>query len=332
MQRTDCREGINPPGLLLSDHNLKAALENLMRLASVDYKLPPLVVACRPSHWIKNGLVVVPLLTAHTDRVESYIVAAVAVGCYCLLSSSAYLINDLVDRDHDRQHPWKKNRPIATGEVSPQAGLLTAIGLLATGLLLGLYQVSFHFLLILGCYYALTLLYSFYLKRQLIVDITALSSLFTLRIAGGAVAVSLELSIWFITFSLFIFFSLATVKRLAELTANRQSGLDQVSGRAYQAEDIPLLGSLSLASGYVAVLTFALYVNSANAQLRYAWPEILWLTCIVLLYWIGRLVLIANRGDIRGDPINFSIRDRCTLGCAIIVLGLFITAKFTQGF
>lgn len=281
--------------------------------------------AIRVHQWLKNLLVLVPLLAAHkfadTIPVASALMAFVA---FSLCASGVYVLNDLLDLPADRQHPRKRTRPFASGRVPVLHGLLASPLLTLAGLAIA-WQVGFVFTLVLGLYYLLTLAYSLRLKQVQMLDVTVLAGLYTLRIIGGAKAIDVPLSFWLLAFSMFIFLSLAMLKRYIELHGLLASGRQHASGRGYRTDDLPLMQSLGGASGYIAVLVLALYINSPESLALYSRPEVLWLLCPLLLYWVGRAWAIAHRGGMHDDPVVFAATDRgsqiVALLCVLLIFG-----------
>jgi len=182
---------------------------------------------------------------------------------FSLCASSVYLLNDMLDLEADRQHHSKSQRPFAAGRLSLLFGLGATPVLLV--LALGLCALlPLKFMGVLVAYYVATLAYSFGLKKVVMVDVLALAGLYTVRIVAGAAATAIPLSFWLLMFAVFIFLSLAIVKRYAELFVMRQQGKLKASGRGYQVEDISLLQSLGTASGYLSILVLALYLNTPD--------------------------------------------------------------------
>lgn len=281
----------------------------------------------RPHQWAKNLLVFVPLLTAHLlDDSEAIVRAALAFAAFCLCASSVYVLNDLLDLAADRAHPRKRNRPFAAGQLPVLAGLLLAPALLAAALVLASFLPS-RFLLALIGYYLLTLLYSFALKREPVLDVVALAMLYTARIVAGTFAITVESSFWLLAFSMFMFLSLALVKRHTELQQARDRGLIEVAGRGYRADDLPMIGSLGASAGYTSVLVLALYVNSLSSADLYSRPNYLWLMCPLMLYWISRVWLLTQRGRMHDDPVMFAIRD--PVSAAVLIAFLVLVAAAT---
>ncbi len=274
--------------------------------------------AIRPYQWVKNLLVLVPLLTAHRlgdpSRLATGLLAVVA---FCFCASSVYLINDLLDVEADRAHPRKSGRPFAAGDLSLAAGFIVAPVLLLAAALISAF-LPLKFQLALGAYFALTVGYSLRLKRILVIDAVALAGLYTLRIIAGAVAVRIALSFWLLLFSVFLFLSLALVKRYAELDALRRQQRLRAAGRGYRVEDLAVLQSFGTAAGYLSVLVLALYINSPEVAALYRHPKAIWMLCVLMLYWISRVWMTAHRGGMHHDPILYALRDRVSLALGAV--------------
>lgn len=284
--------------------------------------------ALRLHQWLKNLLVFVPLLAAHRygewPLLRDALVAFLAFG---LCASSVYILNDLLDLRDDRHHPRKRSRPFAAGRLSIQSGLLAFPALLIAAFALGLWLLPPAFTLGLAGYYALTLAYSLWLKKRMVIDVMVLAGLYTLRIVVGAVAVGVALSFWLLAFSMFIFLSLALVKRYAELFHLRARGASEVArGRGYLASDLHMIAALGAAAGYMAVMVLALYINDARTTQLYGQPQLIWLACPLLLTWISRVWMLAHRGAMNEDPVIFAIRDRVSLGIGGLLALVFWAA------
>ncbi len=266
--------------------------------------------ALRIHQWIKNVLVFLPLLASHRVlEVDSLIPSLLAFLCFGLCASSVYITNDLLDLPADRQHHRKRNRPFAAGTLPLVAGPVLAVILLVAGFGLAMF-VSKSFVAVLLGYYLLTSAYSIRLKRVMMLDVVVLATLYTTRILAGTAALHTKPSFWLLAFSMFIFLSLAMVKRFTELLTLQKSGKVKASGRGYDVEDIPLIQSLGASSGYLAVLVLALYVDSTASMSLYEHPHYLWMLCPLLLYWISRTWAIAHRGVMHDDPVVFAVMDR----------------------
>lgn len=277
----------------------------------------PVLKAMRPHQWLKNLLVFVPILANQSFTWTALMQGLMAFVAFGLVASAGYLLNDLLDLGPDRAHDRKRYRPLASGALPVAVGtalvpVLLAAGLLVAGLL------GWAFAGVIAFYFIMTMTYSLYLKRKPIIDICVLAGLYTLRIIAGGEATGIELSIWLLAFSLFFFFSLATVKRQAELVHVKNSGLSVAAGRAYTIDDLPLTMQMALTSGFVSVLVMALYLNSPEVQAKYSTPSLLWGVNVLLLYWISRVVLTTHRGGMDDDPLVYAVTDRTSL----IVFGL----------
>jgi 4-hydroxybenzoate polyprenyltransferase len=286
--------------------------------------LIPYLRALRPQQWLKNLLVFVPLVMAHRfDDFHSLGNASLAFLAFALCASSVYIINDLADLPSDRQHPRKRERPFASGEVSLIWGVASVPVLLGLSLLVCLFLPPL-FLAVLLVYFLLNLGYSFTLKRVAVLDVVVLAGLYTMRIMGGAATVDIWPSSWLLAFSNFLFFSLALVKRYAELVLMRGLKGETAHVRGYQIIDLELLASMGGGSGYVAVLVLAIYISSGAAEILYTKDALLWLLCPLLLYWISYVWLVAHRGRMHDDPLLFTLKDPVSriviLLAAVIIL------------
>lgn len=277
--------------------------------------LQPFIRALRPYQWLKNLLVFIPLLAAHQIAHWSTTVgAAMAFVLFSVTASSGYLFNDLLDLDNDRYHARKCYRPLASGALPILVALMAAPLLILAAIAVSFWLMPAAFSAALGTYAVLTLAYSRSLKKIAAVDTIALAALYTLRIIGGAFACGLVPTFWILAFSMFLFLSLAMVKRYSELYDARAHGLTtQAKGRGYFAGDLEIVSSLGTAAGYLSVLVLALYIQDSRTVQMYATHELIWLSCPILLFWISRLWLLAHRGEMHDDPLLFAIRDRVSL-------------------
>lgn len=280
--------------------------------------------AMRPHQWSKNLLVFLPILSAHD--LSELGAAVAAFVAFSLTASSVYLLNDLVDLQADRAHPRKRLRPFAAGMLPIMHGFALAIVLLVLAVTISLAFTPPIFIGALASYYVATFAYSLWLKRMLIVDVLTLATLYTARIIAGAVATTMWLSPWMLGFSMFLFLSLAAVKRQAELTDQLKAGRGNGIGRAYEVDDLPVLRGIALSAGYAAVLVFALYISSPGIKALYSDPRFLWLICPLLLYWISRMVMMTHRGFMTDDPIVYAASDRVSQIVILLCVGIVIVA------
>ncbi len=299
-------------------HEVDTTMSDAEHLQTVTHQIRPYIKALRPHQWLKNILIFLPMLTAHQLTPGTFFQSLLAFISFSLVASSVYVLNDLLDLQPDRLHPRKRNRPFASGSVplghGPWMVGLTLLPGMAIAAALG-----WKFLLVVIGYYCLTTAYSLDLKRRTVIDICVLAGLYTTRVIAGGAATGIELSIWLLAFSIFLFFSLAAVKRQAELTMNVERGISKVSGRGYHADDLMIISMMSIASGYMSVLVLALYLNSPSVQQLYSEPTLLWGTCCILLYWVSRTVMLAHRGHLQDDPVIYAVRDRISLSCGVLI-------------
>jgi len=282
--------------------------------------------AIRLHQWTKNILIFVPLMLAHAFRLPLMLQAALAFVCFSLCASATYVVNDLLDIEADRRHPKKRYRPFAAGDLSVATGVAIAVVFLAVAFT-GAAFLPRAYLGWLLVYLASTLAYSLRLKRVMLVDVLLLSGLYTLRLLAGAAAVRVQISPWFAAFSIFLFLSLAIVKRFSELQNIRARGGSIANGRGYLLSDIEQLRSFGTMSGIGAVVVFSLYINGDEIMHLYQHPARMWLVVPLLLLWIFRVWLLASRGELDEDPVIFAVTDRMSLLiCAMIaVIAAFAT-------
>ncbi len=276
----------------------------------------------RPHQWVKNVLVFVPLITSHLISQPPMLWAGIrAFAALCFCASSVYVVNDLLDLDADRRHPTKRRRPLASGALPLPIGFMLGPVLVITAFVLAT-MVSGAFVIALGVYAVTAFSYAWWLKHVPLLDVFVLAGLYTLRVIAGHAATGVEYSDWLLAFSLFMFLSLALVKRFQELQqAMRASTTGSSRARGYRSEDLPLLAPLGVASGYLGALVLALYVNSDKVRILYHRPTFLLLICPMLLYWISRVWLISNRGGMNDDPVVFALKDPQSYVIAALSVG-----------
>lgn len=280
--------------------------------------------ALRPHHWLKNLLLFTVLFVSH--QWHDLLLVAKTFGAFvafCMCASGAYIFNDLTDLPEDRLHNRKRLRPFAAGTASIKIGVLLAVVLPPVSIAISFF-INLKFTSILCVYYVFTLLYSSWFKRIVLVDIFVLAGLYTLRIIAGGAVVNIVPSFWLLAFSIFLFLSLAMVKRFSELIQNRSEYQKYITGRGYQIDDLETLNSFGTASGYMSIVVLSFYINSPEVLVHYSNPRAIWLLCPTILYWITRIWLISRRGRMHDDPIVFAIKDRTSLfigvACLVIIL------------
>ena len=281
------------------------------------------VAALRFPHWVKNTLVfVAPVLGVHVltwGVVAQMLLLFVLMG---MVASATYLVNDLVDLAADRRHPVKRFRPFAAGAISQRVGKVLAVALILVAVLVGVLSLPVPVSGLLLGYLSLTLCYSFWLKREAMVDVLTLAGLFTIRIAaGGALAVTPQ-SPWLLTFSMLFFLSLAMAKRYAEVErVCREDESGDGGARGYTARDLPMLLSGGMATGISAVVIFTVYlINEQYPRSLYVNPGVLWAIMPILLAWTLRIWHLAANGRLNEDPVMYAVRDRVSLALGTLVL------------
>ncbi len=265
--------------------------------------------AIRPHQWLKSTLIFLPLILSHQlNQPDLFLQACIALLSFSLVASSVYLLNDMLDLNSDRQHPSKRKRPFASGDLSLIYGYLGTPLLLGSGFMVAL-ALPQQFLWVLLGYWLITSLYSFYLKSLFLVDVLSLASLYTCRIIAGSAAISVVTTFWLLAFSFFLFLGLAMVKRYTEFSNLQRIGKSSIEGRGYSVENLKTLSSVGGVSSLIAVVVFAFYVNAPDTTKLYSKPPVLWLICPLLLYLLWRIWKFARQGKLDEDPVLFAITD-----------------------
>lgn len=314
---------VNPPKQVQKRAEYVGNVKEIFNTNSYSWKSWP--KALRLHQWLKNLLVFIPLLAAH--QILSLALLAKGILAFLLFglcASGVYLLNDLFDLHDDRQHLTKKNRPFASGAIPIQSGLFIIPFLFTLAFIGAWVCLPSNFLMVLFVYCLVTLAYSLLLKRIMMLDVVVLAGLYTLRIIAGIVTFNLQPTFWMLAFSMFIFMSLALVKRYAELIQVKNNAMvDKTHGREYFTTDLEMIASLGAASGYLSVLILALYVQDQSTTLLYHYPKILWLACPLLLFWISRTWMLTHRGLMHDDPVIFAMKDKISLWIGSAFLTLF---------
>jgi len=304
---------------------LRNEFPGIVELSRQELSIRPFLKSLRPHQWLKNLLVLVPALAAHDFRPQTLLMLAAAMVSFSFGASTIYLINDMLDLPHDRVHAEKRRRPLAAGAMSIVQALVLACATVAISLSLAM-MLPWAFMLVLGIYLVLSMSYALYLKRKLMVDVVALAALYGIRVVAGGAAVGIHLTDWLVGFCFFIFLSLALMKRTTEIMMLPEDNASNVKGRGYRRADLPMLNALTTASGFVAVVVLALYINSPEVRLLYSRPEVLWGICMILVYWLGRAFFLTGRCEMRQDPVVFAATDRISLLSGALFLGVFVLA------
>lgn len=274
--------------------------------------LKVLAKAIRVHQWAKNVLIFLPLLLAHSLQAGPLLRCVLAFACFSACASATYIVNDLLDLEADRRHPKKRNRAFASGDLSAAAGVVLAAVLVILAFV-GAHWLSAAFFGWLVVYGITTLAYSLFLKRIALVDVLVLSGLYTLRLLAGGAAAPVPISPWLSAFSIFLFLSLAMVKRFSELHNLREAGATPRNGRGYLLADIEQLRSFGTSSAYASVIVFIFYVSGRDVVSLYRHPQRMWLMIPLLIWWLNRVWLLASRGELDEDPLIFALTDRVSL-------------------
>lgn len=286
--------------------------------------------ALRVHQWLKNLLLFVPVLTAFSfsdiGKLASMVLAFLA---FSFAASATYMVNDLWDLENDRAHPRKRLRPFASARLPIMHGMAVAATALFLAFALAL-TVSTGFFLMLVLYLILTGAYSWVLKAYMLIDVLMLSLLYTLRILAGSVAAGIATSSWLLAFSVFMFLSLALVKRCAELVSLAESGAAATRGRDYRATDLVVLWPLGVGAALSAVVLFGLFISAPETQGRYGTPQMLWLVAIGLIYWLARLWVKTSRGEMHDDPVVYAIKDRGSRITVFAMIAVMLAAHFLR--
>jgi 4-hydroxybenzoate polyprenyltransferase len=291
----------------------KAANIDLKRIDSVWIGLKIWIRAMRLQQWAKNGLLFLPLIAGHESNFDIWISMFWGFLAFGLVASATYVWNDLMDLNSDRQHPRKRYRPIASGSLPIIKALVFMFILGLSGFITAWLAMGWQFTLVLLIYMVVTLLYTFVFKRTAFVDVLLLAMLYTIRVIAGGIGTGIDLSSWLLAISLFVFLSLALVKRCAELEFLQLEGT-QPQGRGYRMSDLSYLVSMGISSGFVAILVLALYIDSQNGSKLYQAPELLWGICPLFLYWLMRIWIMTSRKEMIDDPVHFALHDRISWG------------------
>tara|TARA_Y100000591_G_scaffold204933_1_gene177422 strand:- start:4025 stop:4936 length:912 start_codon:yes stop_codon:yes gene_type:complete len=273
----------------------------------------------RPYQWVKNTLIFIPMLMSHQLSIDNFVLSLKAFVAFSLIASSIYVINDIADIESDQKHPFKKYRPLAAGLINiTQCKIIIFFLLFLCALIL--LTTSKNFILIILSYFIISNLYTFYFKKFAFIDLLILSALYTWRIIAGGSITEISVSIWLLTFSIFFFISLAAVKRQIEFLNFRKLDEKDIAGRGYIFKDEIIINKISITSGYLAILILIFYINSSQVLNLYSYPNIMWGICIVMFFWISRIIFIAKKGKIKDDPIIFAINDKISYLCLIFIL------------
>lgn len=319
---------VNPNTVVINKFK-KSKNVQLIKPSRHKTNLKIMIKGMRVHQWAKNSLLFLPIIMAHqfTD-VNLLITVLWAFISFSLCASAVYILNDLIDIETDREHPTKKKRPLASGLMSVKTAAVLIFLLLLTSVFISIKMLSAAFLIILIIYMISTTAYSIILKQIMLIDVIILGGLYTLRIVAGSIASRVDVSSWLLVFSMFFFLSLAFMKRYADLILMKQNNYEEIAGRGYHIDDLDLVQKSGITSGFVAMLVLALYINSDHVIELYKSPILIWFMIPVLFYWLMRMWMVTNRGEMTNDPINYAIRDRTTY-VAMTIIGIIMLLAAT---
>ena len=279
--------------------------------------------AMRPHQWVKNILLILPMIAAHRFDLVTLIPILWGIVAFSAAASSIYIVNDLMDLEADRLHPTKCNRPFASGAVPIRVGMMAFVALAALAIGIAA-SLNMAFLGVVLLYMVASLAYSLKLKRMRWIDIAMLAGLYTVRVIAGAAAGQVEVSIYMLIFIFPIFITLGCVKRLTELTLAKND--DKLPGRGYGRPDRGDLLNVAWIGTFGALLIFFLYSVSDQGVQLYPTTWILWAAMIPMTIWLVRMVLLGWWGKQDYDPIVFAMRDKLGVGILMITLSLMFWA------
>lgn len=287
-----------------------------------NFKIIHIFKIIRPHQWVKNVLVFTPLLMSHNFDFNNLILSTKAFIIFSLIASSIYVINDIVDLKSDQNHPFKKYRPLAAKLITVNHCKILILILLALVTVL-LLNVNKEFIMIIISYFILSNLYTFFFKKIVIIDLLILSLLYTSRILGGGYIADTSTSLSLLLFSVFFFTSLAAVKRLIELVNIIRFKKKKIHGREYTIKHKKMIYWIAILTGWISILVLIFHINSPVVIKQYSFPDILWIICFVMLFWISRIIYVSNKGQIKDDPIVYAISDKISYLCLAIILFIF---------
>ncbi len=279
-----------------------------------------LFISLRPRQWTKNGLLLLGLIFSLSLFDSNLMLKAIlAFLVFCALSSSTYLLNDVVDVEKDRLHPIKRNRPIASGQVPQTVALGAAALLLAGGLALAL-ALGSGFAVAALLYPLLTISYTLILKHIAIIDLLAVAATYVLRAAAGAVVISVPISPWLYVCTLLGALFLTTAKRRHELTLLQGGAGDH--RKILEAYTVPFLDQLITILASASAIAYSLYTFSAENLPK---NQAMMLSIPFVLYGIFRYIYLIQMKDVGGAPEEALLTDKPLL-VTVMGWGLVSTA------
>jgi 4-hydroxybenzoate polyprenyltransferase len=260
----------------------------------------------RPRQWVKNGFVLMGALFGNVwQRPAVGKEVLLAAAAFCLTSSGVYVLNDILDRQRDANHPRKKDRPLAAGKVSISAAVVLLLVLWLAGIALG-FMVSQTVVIILAAYVVINVAYSLQLKHVVLLDVFAIASGFMLRILAGTIGVGISPSQWLLLCGLMVALFLGFAKRRAELYALNSEGARH--RKVLDHYQPVLLDKMIVVTATCVIMTYSLYTMSP-VTVAYHHTESLVYTVPFVMYGIFRYIYSLHRQSTGGDPATDIFRD-----------------------
>lgn len=287
--------------------------------------LKNIIKLVRPSQWIKNGVVLAGLIFAGKAKdIPLAEKAMLAVGAFCFLSSSVYILNDIIDRRRDRIHPLKKNRPLASGAISVSSAGTAGFLLALIGLSIS-FKISPSVMYVSLCYLALNFLYTILLKNIVIIDVMTIAAGFVLRALAGAVAINVEFSGWLLITTFVLALFLALGKRRHEITIlQHEAGSHRKILEKYSPYLLDQLIGVVTAS---TVITYLFYTLSSDVKAKLH-TEYLYATVPFVIYGIFRYLYLVHKEEQGGSPTTLLLTDRPLLFDVVLWLASVITILY----
>ncbi|MEX1309876.1 MAG: decaprenyl-phosphate phosphoribosyltransferase [Candidatus Sulfomarinibacteraceae bacterium] len=276
-----------------------------------------LIRSLRPEQWLKNGFVLAPVVfSGMLDDTSVWLDSLIAVAAFCAASSAVYLVNDVIDREADRQHPSKRARPIASGEISVGTALGAAVFLVAAAMAAA-WTLGGWFPMVLGGYILLVVLYSAILKRVVFIDVLVLAAGFVLRVVGGAVAIDVPVSRWLLLCAYLLALYLALGKRRTELALLGEGAGTHREVLGHYTLDL-VDQAISVVLG-ATVLAYTLYTVADDTVAKVG-SEGLMITVPIVLYGLFRYLYLLHRSEMGGSPTRVLVTDRPLLITVVVWL------------
>lgn len=303
---------------------LENRFDNVKYLLSGESKHLEILRLLRPTQWVKNVLIFAPFAAAQSKDLTALLLNAFAFVIFCMVASAVYIMNDAFDIQNDRNHPIKKQRPLARGSVQLSEGLALSAAILALSLTLSIW-VDIQLFWLMSSYLILNVLYSAAFKKLRFIDILFLTLFYLARIVAGSITGNVDLTFVFVAFSGFLFVTLGSLKRLGEIKLFSGLKNTQVSGRGYRPADAVYVQLIVVISSIISIAHLAWYINSENVLKTFKTPGFLWGIVLILSGWIIRLFVHTNRGKSQ-DPLSFCLQDKSSFIVAFLCVALILSA------